>query len=226
MSISAEEISTVLCAKKIDQLYHANTVLTTLSFLRTGGILSRGAIEQRKLPQTPQTTDRLDKQLGIWNDVFFDSADIHQRASELNKYGPITLVFDKNLVLLNGLDIKITKDNPIRWIAGMSDAEKYFCSTEELAADYSKGAFHQHLTLHNMLEPVPFVPYLRQIIIDNPRLTPNSRFDAAFTAIQEVLSQRYPGMQLQTRECPSACQCTTQYNKYRKGAIWYKYRIK
>lgn len=225
MSTLATEVRQMFRDKNIGHLFHANTVLTTLSYLNVGGILSRGAIEDRGLPQTPQSTDSQDKELGIWYDIFFDSVDIHERAKELNKYGPLTLIFDLDLLLLDGLDIHITKDNPIRWNNNTPNSERYFESVESLCDEYKKGAFYQHLTIRNMANPIPFIPYLQQIVIDNPRLPSNEHFEGAFSTLQDILQQRYPDTNLVIRECSGNCRCTSQYKSFKTGAIWYKYRI-
>ena len=53
---------------------------------------SRGYVEDRRLPQTPQYSDDADKQLGIWSDVFTDGVDIHARGS-IRNYGPVQAAF-------------------------------------------------------------------------------------------------------------------------------------
>lgn len=64
------EIKQILISKQINYLYHSNTVETSITFLRHGGLLSRGAVEKNGLNQTPQRSDEIDKQLGIYNDIF------------------------------------------------------------------------------------------------------------------------------------------------------------
>jgi hypothetical protein len=223
VSISATDIRRILKVKNIKHLFHANTVLTTLSFFKIGGLLSRGAVEELGLPQTPQPSDEKDKELGIWYDVFFDSVDIHERAKELNKYGPLTLVFDPESLLVDRLDIKITKDNPVRWDADTPINDRYFEDLDLLRTGYKKGAFYQHLTICNMKHALPFRPSLQQIIIDNPKTTPNEHFENAFASLRTIIEQSYPDVELIVRECSDDCTCTSKYNEFKPGAIWYKY---
>jgi len=121
-----EEIKQVLIDKGVSHLYHANTVGTTVTFLRNGGLFSRGAVEDNGLYQTRQVTDESDKGFKIYYDIFFDSVDIHERANNLNDYGPVTFVYSLDLIdKLPRNSIKITKINPIRWENSMSEEEKY-----------------------------------------------------------------------------------------------------
>lgn len=59
-----------LLEKGVEEIYHANSVLTSCEFLRHGALLSRGSIEALKLRQTPQKSDLIDKRYHIWNDIF------------------------------------------------------------------------------------------------------------------------------------------------------------
>lgn len=225
MAIGNQAIRDVLKEKNINHLYHANTVATTSSFFKAGGLLSRGAVEDRGLFQTTQQSDEKDKMLGIWYDVFFDSVDIHNRANELNKYGPVMFVFSTDLLLTDGIKVKITKDNPIRWNEETPENDKYFQTIQELRGEYNKGAFYQHLTICRMTESIPFYPYLEKIVIDNPSVCDNSPFENAYAYIQHELDENYPYVELCVRECSEQCTCKAKYQSYKPGAIWYKYRI-
>jgi hypothetical protein len=70
----------VLKDKGVIEFFHASTVRTSITFLKSGGLLSREQGE--KDGQTSQITDATDKVLGIWDKVFVDTLDIHER---LNK---------------------------------------------------------------------------------------------------------------------------------------------
>lgn len=225
MVISNRVIKDVLCEKGVGHLYHANTVATTASFFKVGGLLSRGAVENLGLFQTSQSSDATDKELGIWYDVFFDSVDIHNRANELNKYGPVMFVFSTDLLLMDNIEVRITKDNPIRWNTETPGSDRYFQTIQELRDEYTKGAFYQHLTVCRMTEPIPFEPYLKKIVIDNPSVPDVSHFEKAYAYIQHELDENYPFVELCVRQCTEQCTCKTKYQSYKPGAIWHKYRI-
>lgn len=135
--MNAQDVLLVMERKNITELYHANTVLTSLSFLAAGGLLSRGAVEERRLPQTSQTSDDLDKEYNIWYDIFFDSADYHQRMKRLNFYGPVCFVYDKMVLTWPDIpDIKITTVNPANW-ADIPEEERYLLDVN----DYKNGEY-------------------------------------------------------------------------------------
>lgn len=64
------EIKSILKAKGVENLFHANTVCTAITFLKYGGLLSRGAVENMGLIQTSQISDNDDKKYGVFYDIF------------------------------------------------------------------------------------------------------------------------------------------------------------
>lgn len=78
MEISRGDLSAVLRNNRVWLLYHENTVVTSVNFLREGALLSRAEVERRGLYQSPQPkSDKKDKRYGVWDDVFTDTVDIH-----------------------------------------------------------------------------------------------------------------------------------------------------
>ncbi len=137
------DIYTVLKGKGIYRLYHANTVTTSCTFLKVGGLASRGYIEDRKLPQTSQYTDSLDKKFGVWYDVFADTVDIHERAGRIkvNQYGPVLFIFDLEILktLPTKSDVFITKKNPTKWTTREPDDKRFFLIQKELESSLIYG---------------------------------------------------------------------------------------
>ena len=219
------EIKQILVGKQINNLYHSNTVETSITFLRHGGLLSRGAVEQNGLNQTPQKSDKIDKQLGIYNDIFFDSVDIHERAHRINSYGPILFVYSINLIdeLPEGV-IGITKDNPIRWRPEMTEDEKYFATSSELSMEYHKGTFKQHFTIRNWNTPLPFT-YLNKIIIDNPKRDDNTLFDTAKKEIEKIKTEFNINIPLIVRDCSVMCSCHKIYSSFSNRDIFENFKI-
>ena len=211
------EIKQVLINKGIDRLYHANSVRTAITFLENGGLLSREAVEERGLFQTRQFSDDTDKELNIFNDIFLDSADIHEAASNLNKYGPILFVYSIDLIDdLPENVIKITKSNPIYWNAAMHEDEKYFTTLDELNASYMKQQFGQHFTIIEQNDPLPFT-HLREIIIDNPHSPEDEElFENAKQEIEETMAANNIDVRLTVRRCPDGCGCRTSYADNRR----------
>lgn len=214
MSIKVSEIKKILIQKNIHLLYHVNTVTTAITFLESGGLLSRGLVEDKNKRQTKQDSDAIDKKFGIYYDIFFDSVDIHERSHNLNYYGPITFVYSIDILdTLENADVRITKDNPIRWEEEYGDSEKYFTDLKELKVGYRKGEFQQHLTIHNIHEPVSFIPHLRKIIIDNPQISNNKYFEDAYKDIKEKLESKKLNIPLEDRKCPITCKCRVAYKE-------------
>ena len=116
-------------------LYHANSVTTSCTFLQQGGLVSRGFVEDRGLNQTPQFSDEGDKKNSIWHRIFLDHVDIHDRAGERNRYGPVMFQFNLSILLrlATGTEILVTKKNPIRWNESDPDSKRWLRSKDELA---------------------------------------------------------------------------------------------
>lgn len=221
-----ETIKKILTEKGITHLYHVNSVATACTFLENGGLLSRGAVEDRGLLQTPQVTDDKDKAVDVFYDIFFDSVDIHQRIRKLNYYGPIVFVFSIDLIdTLPQESIKITKDNPIRWTPNMTECEKYFLSEDELRLRFTKGSFTQHLTVCHQTVPLSF-DYLEKIIIDNPGVDDTSYFENAHHHLQGLIEQYAAGIPLEIRQCSFDCGCQKQYRSYDIGYTRHKFCFK
>lgn len=228
-----KEIKQVLTDKGVSHLCHANTVGTSVTFLKNGGLISRGTVEDRGLYQTRQVTDDSDKEFDIYYDIFFDSVDIHERAHNLNDYGPVTFVYSLDLLdSLPSNSIKITKINPIRWNSSMLEEEKYFTKLDELECNYIRGNFGQHLTIVQQHRPLPFT-YLEKIILDNPNFT-DSRNTMLFNnaknylsiLIKDICIATHLNINFTIRECASYCNCHSKYNSFGDGAIWYKFGYK
>lgn len=226
MPITVPEIKQILIDKEIEYLYHANSVATSVTFLEQGGLLSRGAVEERGLFQTEQQTDELDQQLNIYYDLFFDSVDIHVWANDLNSYGPITFVYSIDILdTLHDNIVKITRDNPIRWSTLMTEEERYFTDLNQMRLEYQKGIFKQHLTICNMHQPLPFEPYLDRILIENPNIQNTSYFNNAFNRIQSILQNKGIRAPLEVRNCPADCNCQRKYHNYQEGFIYHRFKI-
>jgi hypothetical protein len=209
MQLNQHKVKNVLKKKGVTNLHHANTVGTACTFLKYGGLLSRGLVEQENEFQTIQGTDELDKELGIWHDIFLDSDDIHARAKRHNKYGPVLFVF--SLDLLDSEDLPpvwITKLNPTKWSDAPSES-RYFKNLEELEVQFSKGTFDQMITLRNADKVLPF-NYLEKILLDDPSYyTKDDSFEIALERMRVAAEEGGLNPDLiQTRKCEE-CDCYT-----------------
>ena len=170
MDLDKVSVANILRKKGVKYLFHANTVITSCSFLKSGGLLSRGAIEARGLGQTKQYTDPADQRFGVWSDIWLDGVDIHSRAKARNSYGPVLFVYEVDVLADSNLpQIRVTKTHPQNW-NGLSLGERYFLSIEQMEEQYEPTQFTHSLTIPNFLEPLGF-RFLNRIIVDNPSRT-------------------------------------------------------
>lgn len=210
----------------VDKLYHVNTVVTSLSFINQGGLLSRQTAEIMGVTQTPQSSDDIDREFGIYNDIFFDSVDIHDRAKRPNDYGPVMFVYFVDVLdTLTEYDICITKDNPIYWNEGMRDNEKYFSSEQEILFGFSKGDFNKHITIRNISVPLPF-NYLEEIVIDDPGMEHIELLNKAKESIESALNIIGVPVPVSVRKCSLNCSCLSKYTTLNPGYAYHRFKTK
>lgn len=203
--------------KEILALYHANTVSTSLTYFENGGLLSRDAVENANLYQTPQSSDEVDKVLGVWNDVFLDTTDLHSYFNRENHYGPILFELDIELVKDENFEIWITKNNPIYWNQNTSLEDRYFQNIDELREKWdSIQRQRKMITIRKNNSPILF-NYVRRIIVDDPKVTITENeqkthlFNTAQSKIKEIITETNPLRgKFITRNC-GYCYCTDNY---------------
>ena len=158
-----------------DGLYHANSVSTSISYIRHKMIYSRQYGDRVFTEeQTEQWSDETDVSDGVYNDLFFDNCDIRAMTGKHSAYGPITFVFDEIILRNSELDVKITKANPVNVddFGAMNFEDKYFTSLQELEEVASNAVFPfrtnfgYHTTIRNQ-EYLPLEKYkLKYILVE------------------------------------------------------------
>lgn len=206
--------------KGVLDLNHANTITTSITFIEERGLLSRGGIENRSLLQTAQSSDGIDKDYNVWNDIFLDSTDLHTYFNRQNHYGPVLFKFSTDFLIHEDFEIWITKDNPINWRKTMTHEQKYFSSVKELAEKWdSYQRQRKMLTIKNEMRPILF-KYLTSIVIDDPQVdivfkddTPKIRlFKEAVTGLKNAIGEDTRlRNKLTIRTCNSSCYCKKNY---------------
>lgn len=216
----------MLTQHKVEALFHANTVLTSISFLKNQGLCSRQYISRLvDSYQTSQCSDSNDQAVGVYNDIFFDSVDIHNRRKEYNKYGPVLFVYSLDLLSEPELESKIliTKDNPIWWNPQMNFEDRYFADFEELQRGFHKGTFKQHITLHNV-DKVGF-KYLQSIILDTLPKEYDDVFENSYLTLQKAVKEADLSIDVSVRQCESSCKCLNKYLQSSRSDIIKKYFV-
>lgn len=201
------------------RLHHANSVTTSGTFLEQGGLASRGFVEDRRLKQTSQNSDTIDKRYAIWHRVFVDHVDIHHRGGRRrgpNLYGPVLFWFelDTLLGLPEGTDVLITKTNPVHWFDNQPDTDRYFQSVEELAEKIQFGDFDKMLVIYTPTGKLDFLNRRARIILDDPKRQLSSGKDAYVHAKKRLIAAAGVGgveTTIERRYCPSDCICVTKY---------------
>lgn len=215
------DVLDVMKLKGVEALHHANSVQTSCTFLRSGALLSRHAVEQRKLEQTAQSSDQADRAFGVWGDVFLDGVDIHARASRKNHYGPVLFVLDLESVLrsadLEG-SLRITRENPIYWKAGQTEEGRYFMTKKDLAESYSYGDFGKMFTFRLAEGAIPLKRYLLTVVLDDPSIPQDKEvFERAKDALVEAAKTSGIKLEVTRRSCSGFCRCK---ETYKRGWAW------
>lgn len=192
--LNPKDVYTVLKNKKISNLYHANTISTSITYLKEKNLLSRKYADDNNLNQTEQYSDELDKKYGIWDDIFLDALDIHEYLRRPNLYGPF--LFSFNLELLNSgivSFIRITKKNPVNWKDGETEDDWYYSNLEEFENSYLKGNKYQDVgkmfILKGLNGKLPLKPYLNKFILDNSNIIVN--YNNVGTYLSEILTTKF-----------------------------------
>lgn len=216
MEIPSKRVFDVLKANGVESIYHANSVITACQFLRASSLLSRGTVDRQRLYQTPQESDVIDQNHGIWFDIFTDSVDIHHRARRVNVYGPVLFVLDIQLIkrAYTG-KVWVTKLNPTKW-AGKRHEARWFVSADDLKRNFVKGEFDHMVVFRHCGGELPFDGYLQEIILDDPqRKTPGNidYYSMAYGALTLAKTEGEVSANVRRRKCPPGCSCVKSYQR-------------
>lgn len=215
MNLKPSEIFEVLKNKGIFTLYHADTVITSCSFLKKGYLLSRGELEKLQLPMTDQQSDAQDKKFGLWYDVFVDGIDIHDRIKKRNYYGPVLLCIDSSVLIQKQISsIKVTKSNPQSWNDNISEKEIYFQNINEFKYGYNYGDFQKMFVIPKGSGVVRFNKYLRRIVVDYISLNGTHYYAQALKVLKSAAEKGgVSNIKIERRNCADGCKCDQEYQR-------------
>lgn len=217
MDLLSYHVHKALVEAGVRRIHHANTVLTACQFLKAKSLLSRGTVAGRGLKQTPQYTDRLDKQYSIWFDVFVDSVDIHARANAENLYGPVLFVLDVALLkeVYTGR-VWVTKLNPTKW-ARTPSQKRWFQSREDLNENFVYGTFDHMIVFRHCGGELPFGQFLREIVLDDPNIVTDpgdvDLYGIAYGALRLAMTDAGIDVPIRRRKCARRCRCRVNYRQ-------------
>jgi hypothetical protein len=191
--LNKHELYEILTAKGVQNLYHANTVATSITYLTQKSLLSRKYVEANSLLQTTQYSDTKDKKFNIWDDIFLDAMDIHTEFKRPNKYGPFLFSFSTELLKSDYVKtVRITKKNPVHWNSMQSEKDWYYSDLNEFNNQYKKGNKSRDVGSMIILKDVdgkfPLLPFLNRLILDNPNLIVNYRNEK--THLTNILTEK------------------------------------
>ena len=207
-------VTRLLQARGANFLFHANTVTTACSLLRSGSLLSRAGVEKSGLPQTGQYTDDVDRECGVWDSVFLDTTDIHDRIRRHNNYGPVVLKFSTTLLgATSGPGINITQSNPSKW-KGLPDKEKWFQHKILLQAKFTAGNFDQIIVIPSPNGSLNISAHLVEVILDDPQSQVENQdaYSSAEVALRKAASEGgISSIKISKRICRDGCECVGRY---------------
>lgn len=214
--MEGQDVYDILRSKLIHQLYHANTVTTSCTFLELGGLASRGHVTDLGLQQTSQPSDAIDRKYGVWYDVFVDTADIHYRAKRPNEYGPVLFSLDTAILggLPTGSEIFVTKKNPIYWIASESEDARLFTSLDDLKSGLIEGEFSQMIIIRTPNGILPFPQNAAPIMLDDPKRNLSDGTPAFSHARAQLVATSNGSLGVVQHKCKFDCNCVNLYQNF------------
>jgi len=221
MDIPSNTVFEVLTDRGVDTIFHANGVLTSSHFLRSGALLSRGSAERLNLKQTAQSSDAIDKRHSVWFDVFADSVDIHRRVKNANHYGPVLFALHTSLIKSTYTGrIWVTKLNPTKW-AGKTRKERWFQSGDDLKENFTDGTFDHMIVFRHCGGALPFGRYLSRVILDDPKMNIGGvdLFSAGYGALSLAMSDAQLEVPIKRRRCVSSCRCKHRYRQFEERTL-------
>jgi hypothetical protein len=220
MKLDPTAVRQILEGKGVKFLYHANSVASSCTFLSNGLLLSRRQVERRGFLQTPQDSDTIDKKFKIWNDIFLDTVDIHDRSCRPNYYGPVLFIFSMDVLSAEIVHtVSVTLENPVHWHTRQQIKERYCLSTEKLQSEFHFGDFSKSLVLKDIEGILPLSGLLKGLIVDDPGPLPfrgGNRLvlEPALKALRSAARQGgLKNLRILVRKCPSYSFCKIAYSE-------------
>lgn len=216
--LDAAAVFKILIEKGASLLHHANTVTTSHSFLSSGLLLSRAATERLNFRMTIQKSDVIDKDYGIWNFIFLDTVDIHNRTRNFNFYGPVMFVLNTGAILgICSNPVRVTKKNPTKWTGSDTIQDRYFTSIEELAIDLKIGQFDNMIMLAGDNGQLLLNDnLLSEIKLDDPQIIwkgGDTVFKTAIDYLDAGKTDSGIGISIEARTHESQCGCIDSYSR-------------
>jgi len=224
-ALSSKALYGMLKKKGVEYLYHANTVATSLTFIKAKCLLSRHQVNSDGLNQSYQKSDGHDKLHDVWDHIYVDGTDHHTIYSRSNFYGPVLFRFSVDILTSPAFkDIFIMKSNPYYWNKKMTLEDKFYLNIDDVNRDYMTGKRLDSqimFTFRNPKRELKLNKFLHSIYIDEPSVLIKLRSGGEMLAgsyIRTVIGDSLDGNGLshipllKRHENPlSFCKCAAQY---------------
>ena len=143
--------------------------------------------------QTEQTSDKIDDEFGILDDIFLDGVDIHEKYGKANIYGPVLFVMKPELFLSVDKPLKITTFNPLYWRNFPTWRSRYLMGTSEFKLrydDWQNQSASMMFTLNGCDKGIRLADFLEEIVVDVSGFTINEMSMGNYlkTEIEKTLS--------------------------------------
>ncbi|MES9992833.1 MAG: hypothetical protein ABW098_12815 [Candidatus Thiodiazotropha sp.] len=154
----------------------------------------------------------------LLNDIFTDSADIHNSANRDHSQGPVLLELDLEIIRNTYTGkVWISKSNPMTWESNLSHDRKWFVSANDLEDNFSCGSFNHMVVFRHCGGKLPIQGYLNRIILDDPKLQTDEDnidyFSMAYGALKLAMREGGFDIPIVRRDCNQGCGCTSNYRQ-------------
>lgn len=219
MNLTNRELYDFLKFNGIKYLYHVTTISTAIGFIKHGGFISRKLAKDMDISYILRRDEAFYEEFDIYNDIFFNSFDLHIFYKRPNYFGNVTFLVTIDILIDDDMpSIVITKNNPLYW--NKSIKHIYYDTIDEYIKDFYNAM--NNLELYQQMyyafkhcnDIIPFGKYLKTIIVDNPHYSFNRQdiFKPSFKRLKKVVRESKLKADLIERKCPSNCMCTLYYH--------------
>lgn len=225
-ALSSKALYKILKEKDVKNLFHANTVATSLTFISSNALLSRFQVEMDGLSQSFQRSDAKDKRYDVWDHIYLDGTDHHKKYFQPNFYGPVLFIFSLEILASPSFqNVFILRTNPHFWTDKTTEEEKFYKNIDEVNSNYltNKGNDSQIMfTFRHSAYELKLNKFLIGIGIDEPKIILKMRSGNEMlagdyiravieTAMQENGIGHLPLLKRHERRM-DWCRCHAEYN--------------
>jgi hypothetical protein len=205
MQIVSKRVYDILKGKGVSSIYHASSVMTACSVLRNRCLLSPASADKLGLFQSTQTSAKLGRNFGIWDDVFTEMTDLHQLTGAPNRRGPVLFKLDIEIIrcTVNGM-AWVTKSNPSGWAVSTPHERRWFTSANDLDHYFDLDNAEYMTLFRHCGGRLPIANHLQEVIVDDPQISIEDGIDCfsmAYGALKLAMSESGMDAPILRRDC-------------------------